>query len=56
VSFTEIDINAYPEARPRLRELTGGTLTTPTFDVKGVVIVDFRRDQQERLKQVLELV
>ena len=53
VEYTEIDINAYPEAKPRLRELTGGTLTTPTFDIKGEVIVDFRRDQQERLKQVL---
>jgi glutaredoxin len=53
VEYTEIDINAYPEAKARLRELTGGTLTTPTFDIKGEVIVDFRRDQQERLKQVL---
>jgi len=53
VEYTEIDINAYPEAKPRLRELTGGTLTTPTFDIKGEVIVDFRWDQQEQLKQAL---
>jgi glutaredoxin len=53
VEFTEIDINAYPEAKSRLRELTGGTLTTPTFDVRGEVIVDFRMDQQQRLKEVL---
>jgi glutaredoxin len=53
VEFTEIDINAYPEAKSRLRELTGGTLTTPTFDIRGEVIVDFRMDQQQRLKEVL---
>jgi len=55
VEFTEIDINAYPEAKARLRELTGGTLTTPTFDVRGEVIVDFRMDQQQRLKEVLDV-
>jgi glutaredoxin len=53
VAYTEIDINKVPEARSRLRELTGGTLTTPTFDINGTVIVDFRNEQQERLKEVL---
>ena len=54
VAYTEIDINKAPEARDRLRELTGGTLTTPTFDIDGEIIVDFRRDQIEQLERVLD--
>jgi hypothetical protein len=53
VTYTEVDINKVPDARPRLRELTGGTLTTPTFDIDGAIIVDFKREQQDRLKEVL---
>lgn len=49
VEYTEIDINKVPEARPRLRELTGGTLTTPTFFINGETIVNFDR---QRLNQV----
>ena len=54
VAYTEIDINKAPEARDRLRELTGGTLTTPTFDIDGEIIIDFRRDQIEHLERVLD--
>lgn len=52
LTCTEIDINKTPAARERLRELTGGTLTTPTFVINKQVIVNFDRD---RLRQVLEL-
>ncbi len=55
VAFTVIDINKTPEARERLRELTGGTLTTPTFEINGEVVVDFRHDQMERLERILNL-
>ena len=48
IAYTEIDINRTPQARPRLRELTGGTLTTPTFEIDGEVIVNFDRDKLER--------
>jgi glutaredoxin len=50
LAYTEVDINQTPGARDRLRELTGGTLTTPTFIIHGEVIVDF---DQERLRQIL---
>jgi glutaredoxin len=53
VAYAEIDINAYPEARPRLRELTGGVLTTPTFDIRGEIVVDFKQEQRERLEEIL---
>jgi len=55
IDYTEIDINKMPEARDRLRELTGGTLTTPTFDINGQVIVDFKPEQRRKLEQVLGL-
>jgi glutaredoxin len=55
IDFVEIDINKMPEARDRLRELTGGTLTTPTFDINGQIIVDFKPEQRRRLEQVLGL-
>lgn len=53
IDYTLVDINKTPEARVRLRELTGGTLTTPTFEVQGEVIVDFRMDQRRRLEEIL---
>jgi glutaredoxin len=55
IDFTEIDINKMPETRDRLRELTGGKLTTPTFEINGQIIVDFKPDQRRRLEQVLGL-
>jgi glutaredoxin len=55
VSFSEIDINKVPEARDRLRELTGGTLTTPTFEINGQVVVDFRRQQVAQIQELLGL-
>jgi glutaredoxin len=55
IAVTEIDINQFPNARERLRELTGGVLTTPTFEINGEVVVDFKREQVERLEQILGL-
>jgi glutaredoxin len=55
VVYTEIDINKMPETRDRLRELTGGTLTTPTFDINGEAVVDFRWEQKEQLERLLNL-
>jgi glutaredoxin len=54
VTYTEVDLNKVPEARPRLRELTGGTLTTPTFEVNEEIIVDFKLEQQDRLKKIFD--
>jgi glutaredoxin len=45
IDFVEIDIN----------KMTGGTLTTPTFDINGQIIVDFKPEQRRRLEQVLGL-
>jgi glutaredoxin len=50
LTYAEVDINKTPGARERLRELTDGTLTTPTFVIGQDVIVNF---DQDRLRQVL---
>lgn len=56
VAYTEIDINKTAGAKDRLRELAGGNLTTPTFEINGEVIVNFRREQQARLKEILDQI
>jgi glutaredoxin len=55
IEYTEIDINKMPEARDRLRELTGGTLTTPTLDINGQIVVDFKLEQRRKVEQILGL-
>jgi glutaredoxin len=52
VPFVEIDITRDREAAKRVREWAGGNETTPTFDIKGTIIVDFDRD---KLNEVLGL-
>jgi glutaredoxin len=54
VAYTEIDINKTAGAKDRLRELAGGNLSTPTFEINGEVIVNFRREQQARLEEILD--
>ena len=49
LTYTEVDIDKMPGAKERLREMTGGTLTTPTFDIDGEIVIDFKRDQLERV-------
>ena len=39
--YTEVDINAVPGAPDQLRKWANNTLTTPTFDIDGTIIVDF---------------
>jgi glutaredoxin len=53
LAYTEVDIDKTPGAKTRLRELTGGTLTTPTFDIDGEIIVDFKREQLERVLSLI---
>jgi glutaredoxin len=50
ISFTEIDITRNPNAAARVRGWANGFETTPTFDIKGKIIVDY--DEVE-LKEAL---
>ncbi len=52
VPFDEVDVGRDREAAARLRELTGGNETTPTFDVNGDVVVNFQR---MRLMELLDI-
>jgi glutaredoxin len=48
ISYNEIDIEHTPGARAKLRELTGGTLTTSPFVIGQETIVDFQPDRRDR--------
>jgi glutaredoxin len=50
IEFIEIDISTDRAAAERVRGWANGNETTPTFDIKGTIIVDFDRD---RLAQAL---
>lgn len=48
--FVEVDISRNHTAAQQVREWTGGSETTPTFDINGTIVVDF---QLEKLKELL---
>ncbi|MCE1252521.1 MAG: glutaredoxin family protein [Anaerolineae bacterium] len=50
--YTEVDIYANPAAKEQVREWAKGSLTTPTFDIDGTILVDF---DQARLAEILKL-
>lgn len=50
LEFTEVDIYAHPLAAQKVREWAGGKQITPTFDIDGVIIIDF---DVEKLSEVL---
>ncbi len=45
ISFVEIDITRNPNAAARVRGWANGNETTPTFDIKGHIIVDYDEDE-----------
>jgi glutaredoxin len=45
LEFTEIDVNAVPEAASQVREWADGKLITPTFDIDGTIIVNYDLDK-----------
>lgn len=52
IAYTEIDIAKDRAAAARVRGWANGNETTPTFDIRGTIIVDFRLEQ---VKQALGL-
>ncbi len=52
VLYTEINVRASAQAADRVRELTGGALISPVFDIDGKIVIDFKRSE---LVKVLEL-
>ncbi len=49
IPFTEVDIERVPGASAQVKKWTGGTLTTPTFDIDGKIIIDYKLDQVREL-------
>jgi glutaredoxin len=45
--FNEVDISRDREAAARVRGWANGNETTPTFDIQGRIVVDFKKDQLE---------
>jgi glutaredoxin len=45
IAYSEVDVNANPSAAAQVRKWANGSLTTPTFDIDGTIIVDFQPDK-----------
>jgi glutaredoxin len=45
LAYTEVDISRNPKAKAQVRAWANGNETTPTFDIDGTIIVDFKPDQ-----------
>lgn len=41
LEFTEVDVNTTPGAAEQVIEWTGGYRTTPTFDIDGLIVIDW---------------
>jgi glutaredoxin len=52
IKFTEVNITRNRAAATRVREWTGGYETTPTFKIRGKVIIDFRKDEIAKLLEI----
>jgi glutaredoxin len=50
IAYTEVDISKDRAAAAKVRGWANGNETTPTFDIKGTIIVDF---QVDRVKKAL---
>jgi glutaredoxin len=48
ISYAEIDITKDRAAAARVRDWANGNETTPTFDIKGTIIVDFDRAKVDK--------
>lgn len=52
LEYHMVDINKNPSTKAKLREWSGGFITTPTFDINGTIVVDF---DEEKLTKILKI-
>ncbi len=45
LSYTEVDVNAVPGAAAQVRAWANGKLITPTFDIDGTIVVNFKEQE-----------
>jgi peroxiredoxin/glutaredoxin len=50
IAYQEVDVNANPKAAAFIRDLAGGKMVTPTFDIDGQHIFDF---DERKLRKLL---
>jgi glutaredoxin len=48
IEFVEVDISRDRAAAKRVRAWAGGNETTPTFDIRGTIVVEFDRARLEQ--------
>jgi peroxiredoxin len=49
IEFQEVDVVLNKQAAYQVRKWADGNLTTPTFDIDGTVVVDWKPEQLEQL-------
>jgi glutaredoxin len=49
IEFVEVDISRDRAAAKRVRAWAGGNETTPTFDIRGTIVVEFDRARLDQL-------
>jgi glutaredoxin len=52
IEVVEINVEEYPEAKQKVRNYTGGDIITPTFDIRGEIIIDYDIAALEKVFQV----
>ena len=49
IPYKEYDVTRNPAASRQVKEWTGGNLTTPTFYIKGDIVVDWKVEEVSQL-------
>lgn len=49
IDYVEVNISKDRAAAARVREWADGNETTPTFNIRGTIVVDWDRQQVEKL-------
>ena len=48
ITYREVDVTKNPKAAAQVREWADGNLVTPTFDIDGKIIVDWKQEEIEK--------
>ena len=51
IPYIEVDVTTFPGAAEQVRKWANGNLTTPTFDIDGIIQVEF---DEEKLTAILK--
>ncbi len=54
IDYLEVDVNQYPEAAKLVRSWANGNLVTPTFNIRGHIIVDYDLPELRKVLNITE--